>query len=180
MCSTAPPLVRPINSLPTVPDELEVEVQVEDATLEEALEPALVAALPLAVEDLERHVLVGRTCGEADDAEVRAVRRLDAEGGRLGLVDEVGVEDVELVALDRLGRGVVVVVVRLRGARDKGTNTSGTIPSHFLTRSQHLVKKSYGQSYLVGDVGARHTIIRNEVHTWLYLFQSQPVLTRLK
>lgn len=34
-------------------------------------------------------------------------------GGRLGLVNEVGVEDVELVALDDLGRRVVVIVVRL-------------------------------------------------------------------
>ena len=35
------------------------------------------------------------------------------KGGRLALVDEVGVEDVELVPLDHLGGRVIVVVVRL-------------------------------------------------------------------
>ena len=52
---------------------------------------------------------------DAKDARlpVLAPVRHDGVRGSLGLVDEVGVEDVELVPLHRLRRWVVVVVVRL-------------------------------------------------------------------
>ena len=90
-----------------------MEPQLEDVVMELAAEAPLVAVLPLLVDDLEGDILVGRPGGDAEDDEfaVRSGRHL--EGGRLALVDQVGVEDVELVALHDLGRGVVEVVVGL-------------------------------------------------------------------
>ena len=89
---------------PPIPRPVEVEEQVQDAALKRALEAALVAVAPLLVDDPERNVLVGRACDEADHAR-RVVHTvgvlLDLVRGRLGLVDEVVVQDVELVALPK-------------------------------------------------------------------------------
>ena len=92
---------------------LKVEVEMQDAALVDALETALVRVLPLAVDDFEGQVDVRRAGLEADDAKVARFRGLEHVLGRDALVDEVGVKEVELVALDRLGRRVVFVVVRL-------------------------------------------------------------------
>src|SRR5690242_876392 len=92
-----------------------------------AFEPALsfCTIVPLLVDDTESDILIGRPGDETDQACVifaggskglatpAAVLPLDLVRGRFCLVDEVGVEYVELVALDDLGRGVIVVVVGL-------------------------------------------------------------------
>uniref|UniRef100_A0A9L0RK64 Uncharacterized protein n=1 Tax=Equus caballus TaxID=9796 RepID=A0A9L0RK64_HORSE len=99
---------------PAVAVALEVEPELEDAVGELAAEAVAVRVLPLAVDDLEGDVLVGRPRVEAQRGEVLVVgARLQEVLGRGALVDEVGVEDVELVALHDLGRRVVEVVVRL-------------------------------------------------------------------
>uniref|UniRef100_A0A8C3HVR3 Uncharacterized protein n=1 Tax=Chrysemys picta bellii TaxID=8478 RepID=A0A8C3HVR3_CHRPI len=104
---------RPAPS-PAVPVPLEVEPELEDAVGELAAEAVAVRILPLPVDDLEGDVLVGRASVEAQDGEVLVVLTgLQEVLGRGALVDQVGVEDVELVALDDLGRRVVEVVVRL-------------------------------------------------------------------
>ena len=90
-----------------------MEPQLEDVVMELAAEAPLVAVFPLLVHDLEGDVLVGRPGGDAEDDEFPVGSRRHLEGGRLALVDQVRVEDVELVALDDLGRGVVEVVVGL-------------------------------------------------------------------
>ena len=54
----------------------EVEVEVQDAALEGALEALLVAVLPLLVQDLERNVLVGRPRVEAQQACAAVLVRL--------------------------------------------------------------------------------------------------------
>jgi len=90
-----------------------VEEESEDPTIKGALVTTLLLLRPLLVEDLEGNILVGCPSVEAEDAEFRAVGGLDEELGSLGLVDEVGVENAELVTLNNLGGRIVVVVVRL-------------------------------------------------------------------
>ena len=95
--------------------------------VEAALEAALPfgAVVPFLVDDAEGDVLVGRAGDESDEARVvftswrerltalATVFALNLVRGRFCFVHEVGVEDVELVALHNLGRGIIVVVVRL-------------------------------------------------------------------
>mmetsp|Transcript_10837 Transcript_10837/g.23617 ORF Transcript_10837/g.23617 Transcript_10837/m.23617 type:complete len:329 (-) Transcript_10837:1078-2064(-) len=98
-----------------VPVALEVEEELQNASLEAHAEAALVRGFPLAVDDLEGEVLVRRTPLDAKDAGVLGAARVRVQrvGGRLGTIDEVGVEDIELVPLHHLGRRVVVVEVGL-------------------------------------------------------------------
>ncbi|KFP75399.1 Putative uncharacterized protein encoded by CACTIN-AS1, partial [Apaloderma vittatum] len=93
---------------------LEVEPELEDPIGKLAAEAVAVGILPLAVDDLEGDVLVGRPGVEAQDGKVLVVLAglQEVLGGR-ALVDEVGVEDIELVALHDLGGRVVEVVVGL-------------------------------------------------------------------
>ncbi|KFW81253.1 Putative uncharacterized protein encoded by CACTIN-AS1, partial [Manacus vitellinus] len=99
---------------PAVTVTLEVEPELEDAVGELAAEAVAVGILPLPVDDLEGDVLVGRPRVEAQDGKVLVVLAgLQEVLGRRALVDEVGVEDVELVALHDLGGRVVEVVVGL-------------------------------------------------------------------
>uniref|UniRef100_A0A672UIP1 Uncharacterized protein n=1 Tax=Strigops habroptila TaxID=2489341 RepID=A0A672UIP1_STRHB len=93
---------------------LEVEPELEDPVGKLAAEAMPVGILPLAVDNLEGDVLVGRPGVEAQDGKVLVVLTgLQEVLGRRALVDQVGVEDVELVALHDLGRRVVKVVVGL-------------------------------------------------------------------
>lgn len=108
-------------------------MQLEHSAVERAAEPALVRVLPRPVHDCERNVFVRRSGGKDDRANVGVLLVLDdaelcSKEGRvslctgtslagiiirtrsLGLVDEVGIKDVELVALDDLGRRVVGAV----------------------------------------------------------------------
>ena len=84
----------------------EVEVEVHDAALEGALEALLVAVLPLLVDDAEGNVLIGRACMEPQQAGGAMLICMgvlvQGIGGCLCLVYEIGVEDVELVALHHL------------------------------------------------------------------------------
>ncbi|KFR13739.1 Putative uncharacterized protein encoded by CACTIN-AS1, partial [Opisthocomus hoazin] len=99
---------------PAVTVTLEVEPELEDAVGKLAAEAVAVGILPLPADDLEGDVLVGRPGLEAQDGEVLVVLAgLQEVLGRRALVDEVGVEDVELVALHDLGGRVVEVVVGL-------------------------------------------------------------------
>ena len=77
-------------------------------------ESSLVAVLPLAVDNFECDILVWWARVDTKYDEVLVVA---AHGQRIRwrarLVDQIGVEDVELVALHNLGRRVVEVVVGL-------------------------------------------------------------------
>ena len=88
-------------SLTPVPRALEIDVEVEDAALERAPKPFLRRVLPLLVDDLERNVLVRGTGVDAEDARLAVLAPVRHDGVRRsrGLVDEIGVEDVELVPL---------------------------------------------------------------------------------
>ena len=89
-------------------------MQLENTLVENALEPMLLAHVPFFVDDSESQLFIRRTCLETDDERVGlALDVLEVELGRLHLVVEVGVEDVELVALDCLGWRIVGVVVSL-------------------------------------------------------------------
>mmetsp|Transcript_100341 Transcript_100341/g.321755 ORF Transcript_100341/g.321755 Transcript_100341/m.321755 type:complete len:354 (+) Transcript_100341:2-1063(+) len=93
---------------------LEVEVELEHSSVEDDSEAELVRRIPLAIHDLEGGVLVGRACVEAKEHRLRGLRvPLDVVNRRLRLIDQVGVEYVELVPLDSLRRRIVVVVVSL-------------------------------------------------------------------
>ena len=79
---------------------LEVEPELEDVVVELAAEAPLVPVLPLPVDDLEGDVLVGRPGRHPQDAVLALLHRQQLEHGGRTLVDQVGVEDVELVALE--------------------------------------------------------------------------------
>ena len=92
---------------------LEVEVELEDAPVEGTLESMPLGHFPLSIDDCKRDVLVRGASMEADRESVIGAVRLEVELWRLRLVCQVRVEDVELVALDDLGRRVLRVVVHL-------------------------------------------------------------------
>lgn len=85
----------------------------------------LCAVVPLFVDDTESNVFVRRSSDKADEARVfsssrrkrftplASVLALDAESWRFSCVDEIGVKNVELVALNDLGREIFVVVMSL-------------------------------------------------------------------
>jgi hypothetical protein len=85
----------------------------------------LCTIIPLFVDDTKGDILVRRSSDEADEASVLSPSRrkrftplatilaLDTEGRCFGGIDKIGVEDVELVALDDFGREVFVVVMSL-------------------------------------------------------------------
>ncbi|KAL2295051.1 hypothetical protein Nmel_018197 [Mimus melanotis] len=99
---------------PAVPVTLEVEPELEDAIGKLAAEAMAVGILPLPVDNLEGDVLIGWPSMEAQDGKVLVVLAgLQEVLGRRALVNEVGVEDVELIALHDLGGGVVEVIVGL-------------------------------------------------------------------
>lgn len=91
----------------------EVEVEGENASAEEASETCFISIIPFFIEDSEREVFVGRASRELDDAVIWILGRFEEILGRLALIDELRVEDVELVALDILGRRIIGVVMHL-------------------------------------------------------------------
>jgi len=91
-----------------------VEPQLEDPIGELAAEAVPMGVLPLPVHDLEGDVLVRRAGVEPQDPKVLVVEAgLEEVLRGRALVDQVGVEDVELVTLDNFGWGVVEVVMGL-------------------------------------------------------------------
>lgn len=114
-------------ALLSIVDLFKLEMQLQDALVEAAAKAAFVprAIIPFFVEDAEGQVLVGRPAHEPDQAGILFARRgvrlastaailpLDLVSGRTGLVNEVGIEDIELIALDHLGRRIVIIIVRL-------------------------------------------------------------------
>mmetsp|Transcript_14244 Transcript_14244/g.38201 ORF Transcript_14244/g.38201 Transcript_14244/m.38201 type:complete len:206 (-) Transcript_14244:1515-2132(-) len=98
---------------PTITRALEVEPQVKHSAIKRATKATLVRVLPRPLHNFEREILVRSACHETEDARVRMVRRLKPKGRSLCAVDEIRVVHVELVALDRFRRRVVLVVMRL-------------------------------------------------------------------
>lgn len=91
-----------------------MEPQLEDPVGKLAAEAVSVRVLPLPVHDLKGDVLVRRARVEPQNPKVLVFRTGFQEVLRRGaLVDQIWVEDVELVTLNDLGRGVVEVVMRL-------------------------------------------------------------------
>lgn len=100
--------------LPPISVPFEVEPQLKYGVVELATKSVFVRVLPLSVDNLEGDVLVGRTGDEAEDLEVGlCLTRCPGVRGRLGHVNEIRVEDVELVTLNNLRWRVVQVVVGL-------------------------------------------------------------------
>lgn len=90
-----------------------IKIQREHSTLKRALEASFTRAIPFAIDDFERDILVWRTGMKANDAKLIRVRRLEEELRRLRSVDEVGVKDVKLVALHDLWWRIIEIVMRL-------------------------------------------------------------------
>ena len=97
-----------VKYLSSIPRSLEVDVEVEDAALKRASESSLVAVFPFLVHDLERDILVRWARGDFEQTRFGIWRTvgLDFVRRRLGGVDEVRVEDVELVPLHNLWRRI--------------------------------------------------------------------------
>jgi len=92
---------------------LEVEVKLEDASVERALESVPLAHLPLLVYDSEGDVLVWDARAEPDRQRVSRAIRLEVELRCARFIGQIRVENVEFVTLNDLGRRVLGVVVRL-------------------------------------------------------------------
>jgi len=90
-----------------------VEPQLEDVVVELASEASLVAVLPLLVHYLEGNVLVRWPRRNSENHKLAIWSWGHLECWRLPLVDQVGVEYVEFVALDNLWRWVVKVIMGL-------------------------------------------------------------------
>ena len=89
-------------------------MQLQHTFVKDALKPVLFAHIPFFVDDSEGQFFIGCACLETDDQCVGlALDVLQVELGCLHLVVEVGIEDVELVALDCLGWRIVSVIVSL-------------------------------------------------------------------
>ena len=89
-------------------------MQVEHTLLERALEPVSLAHLPLPVANSECELFVGRASLEPDHQGVLLLTALfQIKLRSLGFVKKVRVENVELVPLNDLGRGVLGVKVHL-------------------------------------------------------------------
>ena len=101
---------------------LEVEVELEDTPVKRTLESMPLGHFPLSIDDCERDILVRGASMEADRESVIGAVRLEVELWRLRLVCQVRVEDVELVALDYLGRRVLGVVVGRAGGENPSTH----------------------------------------------------------
>ena len=86
-----------------------------------------VRELPFAIDNSERDVFVWRPCHKVQEDRILVTRLLDdLVRRRLGLVDEIWVEDVELVALHDLGRRVVRAAKRRRTVVSLGTERGET------------------------------------------------------
>lgn len=91
-----------------------MEPQLEDVVVELTAKPSFVGVFPLAVDDLEGDILVGRPRGELEEGKILIVlARYELVLRSLLLVDQIGVENVEFVALNDLRRWVIHVVMRL-------------------------------------------------------------------
>mmetsp|Transcript_23395 Transcript_23395/g.67440 ORF Transcript_23395/g.67440 Transcript_23395/m.67440 type:complete len:390 (+) Transcript_23395:119-1288(+) len=103
------------HGLPSTPvsPTLEVKVKLQHTSIEDDAEAELVREVPFAIDYLEGNIFVWRPSMEAQDHGLRSVRLLQVVLGCLCFVEEIWIEDVELVALHNLRRGVVVIVVRL-------------------------------------------------------------------
>lgn len=77
-------------------------------------EAMFIGVLPFSTNNLEGDILIGRTSNETQNLEIRLpFTGRSSVGGRLGHIDEIGIEDVEFVALDNLGWWIIQVVVSL-------------------------------------------------------------------
>ena len=92
---------------------LEVEVQLQDASIKAALESMPLRHLPLLVDDGEGDVLIRHPSTEANRQSVSRSILLQVELGCARLIGQIRVENVELVALHDLRRWVLGVVMRL-------------------------------------------------------------------
>ena len=92
---------------------LKVEVQLQDASIEAALESVPLRHLPLLVDNCEGDILVGHTRTEANRQSVSRPILLQVELGCARLIGQIRVENVELVALHDFWGWVLRVVVRL-------------------------------------------------------------------
>lgn len=111
MLVTLKPMLR-LSSPVAIP--FEVEPQLEDPVGKLATEAVSVRVLPLPVDNLKGNVLVRRAGVEPQNAKVFILGTglQEVLRGR-ALVNQIRVENVELVALDDLGRWVVEVVMCL-------------------------------------------------------------------
>lgn len=91
----------------------EVEVELQDALVELALEAVAFLDLPLSVDDGESDVFVRSSCMESDRVRVLSAVGFDEELRRCCFIEKVGVENVEFVPLDNFWRGILAVVMGL-------------------------------------------------------------------
>ena len=85
----------------------EVEVKLQNASVERALESVALRHLPLSIYDCECDILIRCSSIKANCQRIVSAVLLKVELWSIRLVCQVWVEDVELVALDHFGRRIL-------------------------------------------------------------------------
>jgi hypothetical protein len=93
----------------------EVKMQLENATIELAFKAISVRIFPGSIHDLEGNVFIRRACNKPQQNRLFPTLRilLDTVRRRLLFINEVGIENIKLVALNNLGWRVVDIVMCL-------------------------------------------------------------------
>jgi hypothetical protein len=91
----------------------EVEVKLQDPLIELALEAVSFLDLPFSVHNGEGDVFVRSTTMESDSVGVLSTVGFNKELGGNCLIEQIGIENVEFVALNNFGRWILTVVMCL-------------------------------------------------------------------
>mmetsp|Transcript_30102 Transcript_30102/g.54459 ORF Transcript_30102/g.54459 Transcript_30102/m.54459 type:complete len:206 (+) Transcript_30102:51-668(+) len=90
-----------------------VEIQGQDTTFKRRAESAFARTIPLSIDNLKGNILVGWSSMKTKDTKLGTICLFQEELWCLGLVNEVRIENVKLVALYNLGRRVIMIVMSL-------------------------------------------------------------------
>lgn len=103
-----------VYSLSAISETFEMEPELEDVIMELASKAMFVGILPFPTDDLEGDIFIRWTRNETQNLKIRFPFTGGSRvGGCFGHIDKIGIENVELVALDNLGRWIVQIVVSL-------------------------------------------------------------------
>mmetsp|Transcript_199 Transcript_199/g.328 ORF Transcript_199/g.328 Transcript_199/m.328 type:complete len:204 (+) Transcript_199:220-831(+) len=100
-------------NLPPIPMALKINIQRQHPPLKRTPKSPLPTLIPLPIDNLKRHILIRRPSAKPQYAKVVRIRPFQRVQRSLRPVDQVGIKNIELVALDSLGGRIVVIVMGL-------------------------------------------------------------------
>ena len=88
--------------------------KLKNIIMELTSETTLIGVIPFSVHYFEANVFIGRTSAKTNESKVSIFRTgRYFEGRSLGLIDEVGIENIELIALHHFRGRVIHIVMGL-------------------------------------------------------------------